>query len=227
MRARYYSAFLGRFLSTDPMLPDDATGGNFNRYAYAYNNPYKFTDPDGLCPMGCPDDITDPVTIEESADILGAVAGAIESLDEALAPLGPEGGVEFHAAAAPIAGVLREAAAGVEAVGDVAKISGAAQVTREAGKETMHAATSARIAGEQAARLDAESVHLNQTIRTATGKAVPSSLRPDVQTVRTDGKVDVHEVLSPGQDAGASAAKYNNALGNRAGIIKCVPQDKC
>src|SRR5579875_2530201 len=80
---------------------------------------------------------------------------------------------------------------------------------------------------EEATRADAKSVHLNQTIGTATGDEVKSSLRPDVQTVRTDGKVDVQEVLSPGQDANASAAKYNNALGNKAGTIKCVPQDKC
>jgi RHS repeat-associated protein len=50
MRARYYNVALGRFLSTDPILPNDSTGSNFNRYAYAANNPYAFTDPFGLCP---------------------------------------------------------------------------------------------------------------------------------------------------------------------------------
>lgn len=32
---------------TDPVAPDPNTGANFNRYAYANNNPYRFTDPDG------------------------------------------------------------------------------------------------------------------------------------------------------------------------------------
>lgn len=36
-----------RFLSVDPVTADNNTGTNFNRYWYANNNPYKFTDPDG------------------------------------------------------------------------------------------------------------------------------------------------------------------------------------
>ena len=42
---------MGVFLSVDPVT---AYGNGdmrfFNRYAYAYNNPYAFTDPDGRCP---------------------------------------------------------------------------------------------------------------------------------------------------------------------------------
>nr|WP_267135109.1 RHS repeat-associated core domain-containing protein [Pseudoalteromonas sp. L23] len=52
MQARYYDPVIGRFYSNDPV---DALGhmgrGNpvhgFNRYTYANNNPYKYTDPDG------------------------------------------------------------------------------------------------------------------------------------------------------------------------------------
>lgn len=36
-----------RFLSVDPVKADSKQGGNFNRYRYANNNPYKFVDPDG------------------------------------------------------------------------------------------------------------------------------------------------------------------------------------
>ncbi|WP_242163621.1 hypothetical protein [Lysobacter sp. M15] len=36
-----------RFVSTDPVQPKPNTGENFNRYYYANNSPYKFTDPDG------------------------------------------------------------------------------------------------------------------------------------------------------------------------------------
>ncbi|MGH8050611.1 MAG: RHS repeat-associated core domain-containing protein [Arenimonas sp.] len=46
---RYYDPMIGRFLSVDPMESDMDTGWNFNRYYYAANNPYKFTDPDGRC----------------------------------------------------------------------------------------------------------------------------------------------------------------------------------
>ena len=52
MQQRYYDADAGRFLSVDPVTADEA--GNwkhFNRYSYPYNNPYKFNDPDGRCPM--------------------------------------------------------------------------------------------------------------------------------------------------------------------------------
>ena len=50
MQQRYYDPASGRFLSVDPVTPDSNTGGNFNRYWYANNNPYKFTDPDGRAP---------------------------------------------------------------------------------------------------------------------------------------------------------------------------------
>ena len=34
-------------MSIDPVVTDANTGGSFNRYAYANNNPYKYVDPDG------------------------------------------------------------------------------------------------------------------------------------------------------------------------------------
>ncbi|GAB2498512.1 hypothetical protein GCM10027266_15750 [Arenimonas alkanexedens] len=43
---------MGRFLSVDPVTAlDNGDMRHFNRYAYGYNNPYKFTDPDGRCPV--------------------------------------------------------------------------------------------------------------------------------------------------------------------------------
>jgi RHS repeat-associated protein len=47
MQQRYYDSGIGRFLSVDPVMADDNTGRNFNRYWYAANNPYRFIDPDG------------------------------------------------------------------------------------------------------------------------------------------------------------------------------------
>ena len=47
MQQRYYDPVIGRFLSVDPVTADPTTGINFNRYWYANNNPYMYTDPDG------------------------------------------------------------------------------------------------------------------------------------------------------------------------------------
>ncbi|WP_343231458.1 RHS repeat-associated core domain-containing protein [Xanthomonas euvesicatoria] len=47
MQQRYYDQDLGRFLSIDPVAADSVLAANFNRYWYANNNPYRFTDPDG------------------------------------------------------------------------------------------------------------------------------------------------------------------------------------
>ncbi|WP_052630745.1 RHS repeat-associated core domain-containing protein [Pseudoxanthomonas suwonensis] len=48
MQQRYYDPQIGRFLSVDPVVAyDNDDYRYFNRYAYAFNNPYRFTDPDG------------------------------------------------------------------------------------------------------------------------------------------------------------------------------------
>ncbi|WP_246022723.1 RHS repeat domain-containing protein [Cognatilysobacter terrigena] len=47
MQQRYYDPSIGRFLSSDPVATSVRTGANFNRYAYANSNPYRFKDPDG------------------------------------------------------------------------------------------------------------------------------------------------------------------------------------
>jgi RHS repeat-associated protein len=47
MQQRYYDPVAGRFLSIDPVTTDANTGGSFNRFVYANNNPYRFIDPDG------------------------------------------------------------------------------------------------------------------------------------------------------------------------------------
>ena len=47
MQQRYYDPAIGRFLSVDPVMANSSTGGNFNRYWYANNNPYLYSDPDG------------------------------------------------------------------------------------------------------------------------------------------------------------------------------------
>lgn len=47
MQQRYADKIVGRMDSIDPVGVDATTGANFNRYAYANDNPYRYTDPDG------------------------------------------------------------------------------------------------------------------------------------------------------------------------------------
>jgi len=47
MKARHYDPILGRFYSNDPVGPKANDPQAFNRYGYAANSPYIYTDPDG------------------------------------------------------------------------------------------------------------------------------------------------------------------------------------
>jgi RHS repeat-associated protein len=49
MGGRVYDPVLARFLSPDPFVQAPEYGQNYNRYSYAFNNPLKFTDPNGEC----------------------------------------------------------------------------------------------------------------------------------------------------------------------------------
>ena len=48
--ARYYGPVLGRFLSPDTLVPNPWNPQSLNRYAYALNNPLRYTDPTGHWP---------------------------------------------------------------------------------------------------------------------------------------------------------------------------------
>ncbi|MGQ0429579.1 MAG: RHS repeat domain-containing protein [Gammaproteobacteria bacterium] len=52
MQARFYDPLVGRFLSTDPIHFQDSNPFTFNRYAYANNNPFRYTDPTGMDACG-------------------------------------------------------------------------------------------------------------------------------------------------------------------------------
>ncbi len=47
--ARYYDPGIGRFISPDRLIPEMSNPQAFNRYAYVYNNPLRYTDPNGEC----------------------------------------------------------------------------------------------------------------------------------------------------------------------------------
>jgi RHS repeat-associated protein len=52
--ARYYDPELARFIQADSTIPDPEFSQAYNRYAYCYNNPLKFSDPTGQCPWLIP-----------------------------------------------------------------------------------------------------------------------------------------------------------------------------
>ncbi|MCG7534775.1 RHS repeat-associated core domain-containing protein [Pseudoalteromonas sp. OOF1S-7] len=94
MQARYYDPVIGRFYSNDPVgtlghfkTPNGIHG--FNRYAYANNNPYKYTDPDGrssmaLC-VGGPAGCAVGAGIQLGIVIGGFITGAV--IDNAVNPI--------------------------------------------------------------------------------------------------------------------------------------------
>jgi RHS repeat-associated protein len=51
MQQRYYDPTAGRFLSIDPVGPIVGDPRTINRYAYAWNSPYRYNDPTGEVPL--------------------------------------------------------------------------------------------------------------------------------------------------------------------------------
>ena len=219
MQQRYMDPEMGVFLSVDPITAHGQPVVNFNRHRYGNSNPYRFTDPDGR-------DGWDSFATGYSHGVMDA------HYDQAKHPF--KAGLEEQAGYAIGAAIVRGGKSHggirvptVRIQKSIAPITGKAQSTKSGGVETGHAATSQRIANAEAERPDVAQVSMNQRISTVTGGEVKSSLRPDVASVRTDGKIDVTEVLSGKQEAAATASKYKNALGDKAGNIQCVSQDHC
>ena len=48
--ARYYDPALGTFISPDSLVPNQRRVIDYNRFAYARNNPLRYNDPSGHCP---------------------------------------------------------------------------------------------------------------------------------------------------------------------------------
>jgi RHS repeat-associated protein len=53
MGARYYDPKVARFISADTVVPDQTNPQALNRYSYAYNSPYNYSDPTGHRPENC------------------------------------------------------------------------------------------------------------------------------------------------------------------------------
>lgn len=61
MQARYYDSAVGRFLTTDQVVPSPSSLFFFNRYVYAKDNPLAYADPSGKSPYPLLQNIKDAV----------------------------------------------------------------------------------------------------------------------------------------------------------------------
>jgi RHS repeat-associated protein len=120
MQQRYYDPVIGRFYSNDPIGGFEHLKGTngthgFNRYAYANNNPYKFTDPDGRSsynPQGLSQNISDfnKVRIEHgisNTEALGDITGVNDVVDATKALANGDIGGALLSAAAVLAKPLK------------------------------------------------------------------------------------------------------------------------
>ncbi len=210
LHARYYDPNLPRFLSPDTWDPILA-GVDFNRYAYAGNDPINGSDPNGhqsIDVMMRPDqDIRDDFH-EAEADRLESMAQDLEDQGNLQGADGLFNEAEDHRdnvgfgntslnamAAGGIALEIATAGKGKT----VLKAFGTAQKTFIKGLPTGHAMASARAAKsflKTAAGKTASALHFNQTLGTITGGLVKSRMRPDVSITLKNGKIFMIEIRS-------------------------------
>jgi RHS repeat-associated protein len=86
MQQRYYEPLAGRFLSVDPVTTSAKDGSSFNRYAYAQDNPYKYSDPDGRNPKLAVDFALNVALNLATSGEFGLAAAVTETLIGALNP---------------------------------------------------------------------------------------------------------------------------------------------
>lgn len=86
MNARLYDPVVGRFLSPDPYVQSPNFSQNFNRYSYCWNNPLRYTDPNGKYVLI--DDLI-AAAIGGTVNLIGnAISGNVHSLGQGLSYFG-------------------------------------------------------------------------------------------------------------------------------------------
>ena len=178
MGSRYYDPRLGRFLSIDPVEPDENNLHSLNRYAYANNNPYKFTDPDGQIAETIIDVVSLGLSINtfrQDPSFLNGLAVAYDGFATAV-PFLPAG-----------IGIIRQAATKGETLTQVVKQAadrGAAKAGEGAAEKV---ATEGGALTSRAARREA--------MRDA---GIPTSQQPVSQSRNKSGREYSYDVSAPG-----------------------------
>lgn len=224
MQARYYDPYAGRFLAVDPVA---SSSGSFNRYWYARNNPYVFTDPDGRQAFAG--------WAENQIHVSSASVGQFASMAADFTPVVGDikGGIE--AIQNPTTANVAAAIVGVvPLVGD-----GAAKAikvgTNIAENASKGAKAEAKIVGELGDQVAGQRVTLESS---TTGKRSVTDIVEKDKTVHEVKSGDAK--LSPGQQAvkadidagkpviprGANAKKALLEPG-KATIMKCYKVDRC
>jgi RHS repeat-associated protein len=76
LRARYYDAAVGRFLSRDMWAIDRQNPIELNRYVYAAGNPVRYSDPRGHSALGeWGSNVWNSLTTQQQRTVVGAVTG--------------------------------------------------------------------------------------------------------------------------------------------------------
>ncbi|MDE2154877.1 MAG: hypothetical protein KGJ32_03135 [Xanthomonadaceae bacterium] len=180
MQARYYDPVAGRFLSVDPLAPSAGGVFDFNRYAYANNNPIVNIDPDGrqYAPSACQNPaecaarrkMADAVVARDSQTIVHLLGGPIASLADLVHGIftGDHKEASEGAAMAILGAVIPEAngARAVVTASEEAQV--VSSVTR--GALARGRASEARILMELGLPKN------TQAVRTAEGASIPDAL---------------------------------------------------
>ncbi len=211
---RYYDPQLGRFLATDPVAVDMGSAGNWNRYAYANNSPYRFTDPDGReagcitlgtsCGFGTVTQAEFNSRVSTAADftpVVGDIKGIVEAVQNPSA-------VNVIAAGVGLVPILGDAAAKVIKGAD--KVAGA-----------LHGASPKINPGQQGKH---QIGHNNHTPGRSVLTADPAALGRHAGTGQQVGKTEVglpgsKERVNFGEEIGTYVDQAGAATPTTNGII--------
>ena len=213
MQQRYYDPQVGLFLSVDPVTAYSNPVGQFNRYWYASNNPYKFKDPDGRA-------------VETVWDVANVAMGVV-SFGKNVA-IGNYGG-----AAVDAVGIVVDSIATAVPV-----VPGGAGTAIKAARLAENVAQGAKAEAKVAAEMGAEVAGKRVTLEASTGQRSVA----DIVTTNK-GVVEVKSggaQLSPGQKAvradieagrpvtprGANAEKAG-LTPNQPTSMKCYDVKRC
>jgi RHS repeat-associated protein len=91
MQQRYLDPDIGRMVSTDPVTAYQSGDLRyFNRYAFAFNNPFRYVDPDGRA-VACPDDSNCDLTPRELITTNEETVTVIGTMDDTSAVVAERG----------------------------------------------------------------------------------------------------------------------------------------